>query len=622
MSHPNPYAFQDDAVRSVVNDFTNNPSLKSLLVIPTGGGKTRTAVKSIFKLFDTGFFNEKKSKILWVAHRAELLEQARQAYELEGGSEVAKDALSRTIFQSNVPAGQTVLQDEGIKLVVIDEAHHAAASTYLPLFRPRVAVLGLTATPSRHDGKPLEFDGESYSIGFPDMEERGVVLKPEIIEKSGARSEIAAFDESSMEKLNTEERNRIIKNALLEDPQSYKKVIIYVGSKKHAKDLCQYLADSSLAEHYQSISYVLGGDGNNSRSQSREAFFQLEKGYERSIVVNVQVMTEGYDDPSVNTVVMAAPLRSKLTYMQCMGRAIRRNPTDPDKKAFLIEIADELPNIKYRIDNRWIYSEISDILEPRVIDREYTNAETLHNCLLELYEEFAVGEEDRLFPAWDPSERYQLLFFKKYKSGGDISHIPLILTKENRRQVQNWFNFLSVRFSLNKFNKINREQVMRSVQKWWGDFLSVSDTRLVVHAAMESCLAEEDFIKKHAPWVTFACLRKIVQDELFGLDEFLSDCLNADEIRSAFPAKSSSTYSVVKFPLPLGGCMAKFASSNELDAVQKLIEKIQALDKSSTRQFEEIAEVLANEHFPFESKYLSALPAIVTGNIPFSLKLN
>ena len=144
---------------------------------------------------------------------------------MEGGSKVAKDALSRTIFQSNVPAGQTVLQDDGRKLVVIDEAHHAAASTYLPLFRPRVAVLGLTATPSRHDGKPLEFDGESYSIGFPDMEERGVVLKPEIIEKSGARSEIAAFDESSMEKLNTEERNRIL-NTLLEDPQSYKKVFL------------------------------------------------------------------------------------------------------------------------------------------------------------------------------------------------------------------------------------------------------------------------------------------------------------------------------------------------------------------------------------------------------------
>ena len=79
----------------------------------------------------------------------------------------------------------------------------------------------------------------------------------------------------------------------------------------------------------------------------------------------------------------------------------------------------------------------------------------------------------REYPEFDPKERYQILFFKQYKRSEGISHIPLILTKENRREIQNWFNFLSVRFALKKFKEVNREQVMSSVRKWWGAYLAV-----------------------------------------------------------------------------------------------------------------------------------------------------
>ena len=452
------------------------------------------------------------------------------------------------------------------------------------------------------------------------METRGVVLKPTIIEKTGAHSNISSFDEASMEQLNTKERNDIVKNALLEGVDDYKKIIIYVGSKAHAKDLCQHLKESELIESYDSISYVLGGDGNNSRSQSRKGFFEQEKQYERSIVVNVQVMTEGYDDPTVNTVVMAAPTKSKLTYMQCMGRAIRRNPKDPDKKAFVVELVDELPNIKYRIDNRWIYSEISDVLEPQVIDREYWDAESFKQCLENLYDEYAVCATRREYPEFDPKERYQILFFKQYKRSEGISHIPLILTRENRREIQNWFNFLSVRFALKKFKEVNREQVMGSVRKWWGAYLADQETRLAAHAAMENSLTEEDFILEHAPWISFACLRKVVRENNNDLDEFLEDVLNRDEIKENLTTLDHNPYGLIKFPLPLGGSLVRIADREQIGEVENLISQIKKIDNLNDSQFEELSKILANSGFSFESKFLNSLSSIVKNNLTFIYK--
>lgn len=65
---------------------------------------------------------------------------------------------------------------------------------------------------------------------------------------------------------------------------------------------------------------------------------------------------------------MATPTNSILYYLQCVGRVVRTPENDKSAKAYVIEIVDKLPNISYRIDNRWLFSEISDYLEPRIED--------------------------------------------------------------------------------------------------------------------------------------------------------------------------------------------------------------------------------------------------------------
>ena len=102
---------------------------------------------------------------------------------------------------------------DDVRLVVIDEAHHAATANiqYGPIFDyPCLGILGLTATPSRHDGQPLEFERETYSIGFPDLIEKRIILSPEIRKIEGGRFEgVKAKGNgfSGLDALGTEERD-------------------------------------------------------------------------------------------------------------------------------------------------------------------------------------------------------------------------------------------------------------------------------------------------------------------------------------------------------------------------------------------------------------------------------
>ena len=169
--------FQSEAVDSIVKDFSKKKNGRYLLVIPTGGGKTRTAVKAINRLFETGILNPRSDFVLWVTHRIELENQAIDAFSDYG---VNNDNLvsfkDRISYVHDLKKIGSLVKQPHIAFVVIDEAHHSKASSYQPIFlNTSVGVLGLTATPSRHDGRALDFERESYSIGFPDLIKKRII---------------------------------------------------------------------------------------------------------------------------------------------------------------------------------------------------------------------------------------------------------------------------------------------------------------------------------------------------------------------------------------------------------------------------------------------------------------
>ena len=177
------YSYQLDAIDCITKDIYNKNNSRLLLIIPTGGGKTLTAIRAIDKMVKDNFINE-DNKCLWITHLNTLETQT---------SEVLKsDKWNKEFnFSSNLSSCLDVkMKQEGVsliendykkkyKLIIIDECHHSSGKSYDSIFdNPRLAILGLTATPKRTDGKMLNFEKTTYQITYDELERRNVIAIP------------------------------------------------------------------------------------------------------------------------------------------------------------------------------------------------------------------------------------------------------------------------------------------------------------------------------------------------------------------------------------------------------------------------------------------------------------
>lgn len=624
--------YQSDAVNAIVSDFSNDGKGRYLLVIPTGGGKTFTAVKAVCEMYTQGVLDPSSDRILWVAHRHELVQQASDTFEsvileksleLKVGQHIKVDMVSTS--------NTTLSNDKSIKLIVIDEAHHAAAKSYKPMFeQTRAGVLGLTATPSRHDGLPLDFSKESYSIGFPELVKMGIILRPNIIEVRTGQYDIDGFTDDDLEQLNDSGRNQRIVQSIIENKNEFRKIIVYVGTKKHAKELCKLLSMSTIAKDYDSISYITGEE--NSRLQSRADFIQQEKKYKRSILVNVQVLSEGYDDPSVNTVIMATPSNSKLYYMQAMGRAIRQNPEDSDKKAFLVEVLDELPNIRYRIDNRWLFSDISDTLEPAVIDRTYSSSGELIDAITGVYDEYNVPEHDRHFPEIEENARYSMLLFNHYVGSDKHLHRSVLIDNNNRPQVRNAFNFMSERMTTYVARSINVDPVFKAIGgSLEGSRISKDQHRPIYDAMANACRcirAEnglEGYLQGGMPWLTFVALNYRAKDTEIDPQflKFIEDMVNRGDVIEKVQNHDYENGDVLlRLPQPLSKYVGIFVKSTTDIEIASIVAGLAAVkEKDDSDQFVNVSSALSEIVLPIEAKYAASLTHIVREEMVYRFEM-
>jgi len=613
--------FQREAVDAIQSDFFENRSGRYLLVIPTGGGKTFTAAKAINRLYETDVLNP-KDQVLWVAHRDYLLQQAKDAFEKVSNN---NNWQNRVRFQT-IQKSSDCVADFSVKIIVIDEAHHAAAPSYQSFFSTgSKGVLGLTATPSRHDKKSLDFDRESFSIGFPDLIEKGLIISPKFISlDTDIQFEFNGFSDDDLNGLNIESRNQYILDHILENTGKYKKIAVFVGTKKHARDLFNLMnSNPQIKEVYNSISYVFGGD-ENSRGQIRSAFIEEEKAYARSIIINVDVLTEGYDDPSINTVIMARPTRSKLYYMQAVGRALRFNDDDAGKCAYIVEVTDRLPNIRYKIDNRWLFSEISDELEPAVHDLRYGSEDELKTVIAGLFSENKVFSEYEIIPNMGLPSRLGILLFKVFTASGD-RYIPLILDKENRWDLVNIFNYISEHASLLAEHNYHYEEFFNNATHRCKTDLTISNThkKFVCDAARNAYTALSSAVDD-LPWVSYYSLRYKRPEESGILLEFLDGVVNADQLKEQVLSRQYVSGSVlIKLPLPLGNYVGKLVNEEEFDALKKVQEHLKRIKEEFGEEDHSslVAKCLSDVKFPIEAKFHYAIVELVRTEEKYFLDL-
>ncbi|MCA8975778.1 MAG: DEAD/DEAH box helicase [Planctomycetes bacterium] len=303
----------------------------ALVVMPTGTGKT-VLFAEISRLA--------KGPVLVLAHRQELVEQAREkiaawcndvvAVEMAGRRDLTRPDGSRPkIAVASIQTLRQRLHDiprDAFRIVVIDEAHHATAASYRAVIDHFDAhLLGVTATPDRGDGKAL---GEVFTaVAFEyDMRAairdgwlcpiRSFLVKTEA-DFSGVRKiagELAAADVESI--LIREPHLAEIATPILRE-RGLRPAIVFAASVAHAHALCRVMNELAA-----DADFAAALDGATSYELRAPILARFRRG-EIKVLVNCALFTEGFDVPDIALVAIARPVLSRSFYAQMVGRGTR-----------------------------------------------------------------------------------------------------------------------------------------------------------------------------------------------------------------------------------------------------------------------------------------------------------
>lgn len=578
------YSFQQDAIDSICRAYSEKINGKYLLVIPTGGGKTLTAIRAVNALLDAGVFNE-SSTVVWVQHLLQLKNQTQRVLDKNirlgqflGMYEAVNPALQKILKIEMVGSAKRKVQTEKPDMIIIDEAHHAAADSYVSFFMPDVAVLGLTATPKRLDDKELEFEDIVYSITARELIRRGVIIKP-IIHKIPTNSRIEAFDlEKENHHFDTRHRNMFVCEKIFNARQDYKKVIVFVRAQEHAKNLTRIMRNYnerfSEDSRYEHIGFILGGDVNSGQIDN-SSYLEQFRSYNRAILINCGVLTEGFDDPSVNTVIMAVPTKSIVYYLQCIGRAIRVNQGGGQGKAFIVEFEDDMPNVQYRIDNRWLFADISDELEPEILDKDYSSEATFHTVCKEIENEHSISVYDSISANAELAryEDYRAIIYNSTIGLKDDAWECLVLPPEHFSTYARIYNVLGAH--VDEIRDNNADWVFETKFTFDDPLALLSEEHQRVDFLQAICLAHDEKTNGDKVSRLKYLIFNYCEEIPIELLQFVEDCENAEEVVNQFPYKYSEGYRyLIKMPIILGGFEAVYLKKPGYDFVIEYLQNL------------------------------------------------
>lgn len=364
MSVRQPKYYQSEGI-SAIHYSLRKGIVNQLVVMPTGSGKTYTAAKAIIGL----------GNILWQTHLEELIEQSAVALlaELEimeyndlqwtiknvggllqllhlskkSGSGITKlteneiritdliGVVKAELFDIDKPivvaSVQTLwrrldrIPSDHFAVVVADEAHRFGANTYqacLNHFNAKLR-LGLTATPFREDNMLIGdiFDEIVYEYPIDKAIADGYLTKPNAIQVrtsvdlTKVHSAGGDFKTGELtEKINTLERNNLIVSKYLEYANG-RQFIAFCVDVQHAQDLCEHFQERGI-----NCDFIVG---DKKLTTDRRGVIDRFKDGETSGLINVMVLTEGFDHANTGCIILACPTQSRTKFLQSLGRGLR-----------------------------------------------------------------------------------------------------------------------------------------------------------------------------------------------------------------------------------------------------------------------------------------------------------
>jgi DNA repair protein RadD len=322
--------YQIDLIERI-EQITASTARRVLMVAPTGAGKTVIAVALIRLAVARG------ERVLVLVHRRELVQQTvRKLYEQGIDAGIIQAGITPRPEQPvQVASIQTLwarayrgtrMKKPPADLVVVDEAHHVRARTWMGILDSyqNATILGMTATPCRGDGRGL---GDVFEelVQCPQIESliglgylvRTKVYAPSTPDLTGVRVERGDYVESQL-------AERMDQAKLVGDIVEHwhrladrRKTVVFatgVAHSIHIRD--EFLRSGVLAEHI---------DGKTPAEERDAILARLSRG-ETEVVCNCMVLTEGWDQPDVSSIVLARPTKHMGLYRQMIGRVLRPAP--------------------------------------------------------------------------------------------------------------------------------------------------------------------------------------------------------------------------------------------------------------------------------------------------------
>ncbi|MFN0222639.1 DEAD/DEAH box helicase family protein [Paenibacillus sp. KR2-11] len=298
---------------------------KAMVVMATGLGKTYLA----------GFFAQRFRRVLFIAHREEILYQAQKSFQhvmperstgIFNGQEKTTDAdcIFASIYTLGIRKHRETFDTRAFDLIVVDEFHHAAARSYqsvIEYFEPAF-LLGITATPDRMDGQDVYAicDGNvAYQLHFIEAIERGW-LSP--FRYYGVHDETdysqitwlgSRYDEEEL--LQAQMKDSAAANiyrAWQEHKQT--RTLVFCSSIRQADFLCNYFRGQGAT--------ALSLHSRTTEMTREQAIPALDEG-RLEMIFTVDLFNEGVDIPSVDTLLFVRPTESLTVFTQQVGRGLR-----------------------------------------------------------------------------------------------------------------------------------------------------------------------------------------------------------------------------------------------------------------------------------------------------------
>ena len=310
-----------------------------MLQMPTGTGKTYLFTSLINDLLRNYKREHKEINILVVAHRTELLDQISATLSRFGIAHGFIQGAREQHLWKRVQVGSimSLLTDKNyynvcrqrFDYIIVDEAHHSLADTYVKLFNmfPEAKKLGVTATPWRLNHESF-LSLYQHLITSPQISwfiNKGLLadfdyvsIKPNSeVQRLVNNSEVASTGDFSNTDLDNTFNNQRIRAKVYESYEKFAKGrqgIIYAINKRHA---------ANIAELYSSHGVNAVAIDCDTPKEVRHDLISSFKEGRIKVLVNVDIFTEGFDCPSVSFIQLARPTKSLALYIQQVGRGLR-----------------------------------------------------------------------------------------------------------------------------------------------------------------------------------------------------------------------------------------------------------------------------------------------------------